>query len=651
MEGNNPVRLDLLNLRPLSGLSLRDKHELPVSVDVLPDGTPFVVSRYGDPVWDFYPGIPQENLTAHQKRINWHIALPDGALLTDERHATLLESTKDFIWSLFADPVEGRKRPILLTLRHRVRDIKPLLCWMVSVGIDRFASLSGLTTEYALFAKQGKHGNAIAPQTVKCRLLVVEDIYRQRDKLGDALRTHPWPHETACSLAGDSGGMGRKPKTDVIPDVVACQLCDAVLLYVRDRSAGILAALQACEDAARTKSADTRYGDYAPGLARTQTARAAGYAGYTELTEEATRLRTACYIGIDMFSGIRNSEVMSISERCIASGKSADGTTDVFWLHGTIYKTGRRPKRWLVPPIVKEIVEVLSRLTLPLRETLRREGVELADCMSSTIAKERARLAKRLSTVRDHKEKLFLSRSLSTKNGLIAVLSGTAMNRDIKKFCNDMHICASSGIPYPLHTHQFRRTYAYFMARSELGDLLTLRDHFGHWSIDMTTYYADGAADEYESDTELLEMVATEKAARQTEIMASYLNSDAPLANGDHWLKDWRSSIRTAANKEELIREYADTITLNGTGHSWCVGNAKGSGCGGLCVFEAQMCVDCNYGIIGPEHRPVWEGIRDQQMEALALDDMGPGGRARAQQILGYAEKVLRRLDGQEMAA
>ena len=122
--------------------------------------------------------------------------------------------------------------------------------------------------------------------------------------------------------------------------------------------------------------------------------------------------------------------------------------------------------------------------------------------------------------------------------------------------------------------------------------------------------------------------------------MGGYLDSDAPLANGGHWLKQWRSTVRTAPNKEALIAEYAGSFTLNGTGHSWCVGNAKGAGCGGLCVFESQMCVDCNFGIIGQEHRPVWEGIRDQQKEALALDDMGLGGRTRAQSILDYAEKV-----------
>ena len=67
-------------------------------------------------------------------------------------------------------------------------------------------------------------------------------------------------------------------------------------------------------------------------------------------------------------------------------------------------------------------------------------------------------------------------------------------------------------------------------------------------------------------------------------------------------------------------------------------------------MFEPQMCVDCNHGLIGPEHRQVWEGIRDQQIEALALNDIGPGGRARAETIIAEAEKILRRLDGREAA-
>jgi integrase len=407
---------------------------------------------------------------------------------------------------------------------------------------------------------------------------------------------------------------------------------------VLNRSARILAALENA-DAAAEKMAALGCVSFTQTHARTNSARKAGFDGSNDLKTEGIRLRAACYIVIDLFSGIRDSEMMSLAEHCISTGRSMDGSTDVQWLHGTIYKTGLRTKKWLVPPVVREAIDVLTRLTAPLREKLRQEERKLEVRIGLSIAKEKARLIKRLYTVREHKDKLFLAKSASIADCEIAVLSGATMRQDLKRFCVNLGILGEDGQPYPLHPHQFRRTYARFMARSELGDLLTLRDHFGHWSIDMTVYYTDGGADDFESDTELLEMVTTEKLSRQNEIMGSYLNSDTPLANGTDWLNSWRSSVRTALNKEALIAEYAGTITLNGTGHSWCVGNAKGTGCGGLCVFEAQMCVDCNYGIIGQEHRPAWEGIRDQQKEALGLDDIGPGGRARARQILSYAER------------
>jgi integrase len=645
------MTLHLLNLRSIKNLTLAEKTNLPVSITIMPDGTPMVVSRYGDKIWDFYPYIPQENVCSNNKQIDWRVRLPDGRLLSDSEHADLLMSTKDFIWSLFTDPVEGRKRPLMNTLRKKAMDIRPLLRWMVSLGVTRFADLRGQTLDYVPLAKLNTTGKPAAAETAADRLLVVEDLYHQRSKLHDALSEHPWLHETAGTLGGlNKGGIHSKPKTEYIPDAVASRLAVAALDYVQNRSVGILEALQAVGEAA-SKKAFVGFRSGAQCIASTATARIAGYNRCANLTTDCIRLRTACYIAVGMFSGIRDSEMMSVTVHCIAHGTSRDGSTDVQWLHGTLYKTGIRPKKWLVPPIVQEAVDVLVRLTASQREKLLHEEHDLEIRISRlSLATERGKLVKRLDTVRKQKDKLFLSQSRNPKAGEVSVISGSSLSRDLKQFCIDLGIQSDNGLPYPLHSHQFRRTYARFIARSELGDLLALRDHFGHWSIDMTVYYADGGADEYESDTELLKMIAEEKMGRQNEIMGSYLDSDAPLANGNHWLKNWRSTVRTATNKEALIAEYAGTITLTGTGHSWCVGIDRGTCCGGLCVFEPQMCVDCNHGIIGPEHRPVWEGIRDQQLEALALDDIGPSGRARAQKIIGEAEKVLRRLDGQEEA-
>jgi hypothetical protein len=46
------------------------------------------------------------------------------------------------------------------------------------------------------------------------------------------------------------------------------------------------------------------------------------------------------------------------------------------------------------------------------------------------------------------------------------------------------------GLEWELATHQFRRKFANYAARSQFGDLRYLKQHFKHWSLDMTLGYA-----------------------------------------------------------------------------------------------------------------------------------------------------------------
>lgn len=635
--------------RPLKSLTPDERREQPVSMSPLPSGERLVVSRLRDAVWDFYPHIEQENVPPHAKCVQWGVALPDGSLLTDPKNTALLAAAQDFVWSLFAEPIRGRKRIQHRTLIAKVGDTVALIRWMVTLGVYCFRDLDTVIASYPAAARMRVDGVELSVQQIARRLGIVEDLYRQRDKLDDALMAHPWPTETAGALAGRGrrGFRRDKPKTPYIPDDVAIALAGAALDLVQTRAPELLALrdkIEAAGAAEKREGKDARTQD----RARTDVARAAGYAGQRAVASELKRLRTACYIVIDLFSGIRDSEMMSLAVHCIARSRSTDGTTDLLRLHGTIYKTGKRPHAWIVPTPVEEAVAVLERLAAPLLAELREEERRLVrEARSAATPMVLKRLNRRLVELRRSKDKLFVCRG-PAKGAPIAVLSGSAMNGHLKEFCAHYGIVDAHGRSYRLRTHQFRRTYARYVARTELGDLLTLQGHFGHWSFDMTAYYADGGSDEYEVDTDLIAMVAEEKNTRQGEILATYLDSNDAVANGGHWLYEWRKNVRTAPSKEALIAEYAGTISLNGTGHSWCVGNAKGNGCGGLCVFEAQMCVDCRYGIIGQEHRPVWQGIREQQVEALALDDIGPGGKARAQKILLHADKVLKRLDSKE---
>lgn len=465
-------------------------------------------------------------------------------------------------------------------------------------------------------------------------------LYLQRDRLSDAITQHPCPHETALALSGVKRSFShRVPTTDLIPDNVFAALATKCIEYLEHRSSKILDGLTAAN---KIRDASPHYTKQAVVDARTMAAKSAGYKGMMHLKHECISLRTACYAIIAMFSGLRDSEMMSLETDCVRQDIAGDIEIQIFWLHGSIYKTGFRKKKWLVPSIVNSAISILTKLTSKLRDKMNVQTKELSAMRRQcgiSIAEE-----KYLLLLMTQKNKLFVSEATKFGNA-VSVLSGKELNHNLKNFCAEHCILGIDQQPYPLHSHQFRRSYARNLARAELGDLMTLKEHFGHWSMDMTAYYTHGAVDELESDNELLQLVGSEKSIRQNEIVADWINTDKPLANGSKWLDEWRRTVRTAKNKQELIKRYAGTISLNGTGHSWCVGNAHGMSCGGLCVFEATLCVDCKYGVIGPEHKAVWTGIRDQQNEVIELDDIGPGGKARAKKIHSIAENVLRRLE------
>lgn len=626
-------------------LDSSEKCRLPVSIAIDGNGNQLVISRFEDVVWDFWPYIPQENLALNSKCISWDIMLPDGSRLTDPQHAELLDNTKDFIWSLWADPIEGRKRPSMRTLISKFNNITPLLRWMFSQGMTRFAHLNGCSLNYIPFAKIGVKNGLVGETTIRHRLEVFEDMYLQRNKLKDALSAHPWPEQTATRLAGITFSGGYILRTERIPDRVVKNLAKAALEYVENKAEHLLDARDAVRvtsDAGRLRSLTTSHIStyYVSPVVREY-----GFSRVNELNDELRYLRSACYIVINLFSGIRNSEMMSLAVKCISHGKSYDGSTDLTWICGTIYKTGQRTHKWLVPSVVEKAVSIMERYSEPFRTKLLAEELKLVTDLDATDQEKKKSLARRLATIRHQKNSLFLGER-PRDHGQIQVLSNAAVNYQLKQFCQKLDICGDDGKPWTLASHQFRPTYAYFVASSELGDLQYLREHFGHWSIDMTLLYAQGATDEFEIDNGLLNEIMTVKREKQENILHAYVDSNVPLANGEHWLGDWRHMVRTATNKDELIRELSDTITLNGTGHSWCVGSAKGTGCGGLCVFEADMCVDCNYGIIGPEHLPVWREIAFQQTEALSMPDMGTPGKVRTQRILEKAQKVIAILEG-----
>lgn len=284
---------------------------------------------------------------------------------------------------------------------------------------------------------------------------------------------------------------------------------------------------------------------------------------------------------------------------------------------------------------------VLERLTGPLRERLRDEEAKLAAELrkDQLEAPKSVVLLRRRTTLQDHGRRLFLG--CSTKTKTIGPLSSRSLNRDLKHFVSRFAICNENGELWNLHAHQFRRTFARFVARHALGDLHYLRHHFQHWSLDMTAYYADAAMDH-----DLLTDVADYREEFQQTLFAQWLESGLPLAGGAAVrLGAFKETFCiTARNKAALIRDIADDAYIRGTGHSWCLSSA-GQASGSLCLFEKTLCIDCPNAIIDQGHVEVWQEIERQQLEVLACPDLGAGGRRRAERFLDGARAVLARLE------
>jgi hypothetical protein len=102
-----------------------------------------------------------------------------------------------------------------------------------------------------------------------------------------------------------------------------------------------------------------------------------------------------------------------------------------------------RIERWLAPEPVVRAVEILERLSLPLREASGRR-------------------------------ELFL---VKNPHGAIVSVTGDNISVRIRRFAAYVGVPHHEGKPWPFSPHQFRKTFARFIARRDRSQLFALADH------------------------------------------------------------------------------------------------------------------------------------------------------------------------------
>lgn len=626
------------------------RHSLAISIG----GSGLVLSRYGDPVWIFSPYIHTRNKPASDKMIDFSsMQFAGGSRLTDPQHAGLLAGVKAFLYVRLSCNSPRNGKPLSgASVVNLWRYFRPLLRWMVGAGYGCFADLTPeACLAYVDHSKNrttwehstgGRKDKKLTADVLYNYYVCVEDLWNLRECLADALREHPWPGQSAGSLAGvKKGGADRDSKTKQIPDRLMSKLMQGALRYVADGYGDQLLAFRNARDEGRPIDDN---------LTRL------GLENWPEVRQEITRLHTACYVLIAGLSGMRDSEIASLETGCYYEHEGWDGAT-YGWLKGYTYKLEEDPKpvEWMVPPAVEKAVEMVTRVTAPLRGELEKQigalETKLRDIryLGSTL---RQKDEEALHEMKKHRHGLFIGKP--PRYGRIGILCNATIRirlKDLARHLN-LHVQASDlaqvlnkkdikvSDVWPLTPHQFRKTFARYVARCILGDVRYLREHFKHWSLDMTLGYAWG--DEDWLDATLIEEILSERQELQDDIVWGWINvkTNQHLAaiGGKNIEKTRRGSLlMVTTNPRAVALQLSHGYFLRGLGHSWCTEKE----CKGKGIYSVTECRDCENRVIDESHIPMLHGIRNQQIELMIRDDCGDPIWQGALESLRYAEQVL----------
>ncbi|HUY25813.1 MAG TPA: hypothetical protein VMV27_00205 [Candidatus Binataceae bacterium] len=605
--------------------------DLSATDSVTDDRTARPVSRrslWSDPVWEL--DIDVAGRRADQKRVRWGVALADGSRLTDPQHADLLEAARRFLWSMAVDPPHGRRRSSPSSLFTKAGALLTLIQWMAGEGFAAFRSLDRSAVDrYQAYVQQrrGPRPGKSSPITVGNYLRILKDLYHQRTKLPDALSFDPFPHTTAGLVAGVCRATRRA--IAFIPDAVAIDLISKALHWIERETDGILEQRDRYQDALQLARAR--------GISERESRRCAFHAIRARLKEPhppapAGRLITtkhdidrclkylvdACFIAIAGFVGMRASEILSIRIGAIEySPLGASGAKQAY-LVARLFKTaevGGRLERWLAPAPVVTAVKVLERVSEPLR-------------------------------VASGRDELFLTRN--TQYCQVIGITNMHINWRIREFAAYNGVRHHEGRAWPFSTHQFRKTFARFIARRDRSQLLALADHLKHVSVAMTAKGYVG------TDFDLQQLVDHEGQIETATALDRFLSADRLAGKMGERIAAGNASFRGRAG-QQVRRDYIKFVlnetdlSIHACEYGWCVFQAETARCGGRLAPDPAgrspaVCLDCANFVVEPKHAPYWRERHARNRRIMP--NASRLTRAALDEAIAQCDRVLSRLEG-----
>ncbi len=491
---------------------------------------------------------------------------------------------------------------------HRLGEVTPLVC--------------KLYVDTAKMALSKRSSQPIKATTLMLRFLAVEALYELSQYADEPMPIEPWPGASAQLLAGLRGDaratLLSEGRTPLIPDAVFARIFQIAWREVL----GVDKLLDFRDGLDRIEA--ERMGQHARTIAdakRQYLILNNWEGGLTAFNQALLDVRTACYIVVASLTGCRNHEIAFIqSDACY---RTEDDEGEIYWwMRSRSTKTGEENTAWLAPEAVVTALRAMDRWAKPYQEAIEFEIVQrrAVDPTDPEIAE-----------CQRHRNAIFLS-GTQANDAHVRTLTAGVWGGELKAFV------ARHDIDWKLNTHQFRRKFANYAARSQFGDLRYLRDHFKHWSMDMTLSYALNESQELS----LFHEIQDELDSIKSGIVEQWFQPNEPLAGGyGQGIMNWRhgSDVTIFKDRSSMIKAISDSTAIRSNGHAWCT--ADDNLCVGNGGLETTRCVNCDNAVIGRAHARLYQGLYDQLKETLGCADIGEAGMARVRRDIGRCRDVL----------
>lgn len=592
------------------GLSDAERDKLIITATKV-DGAWVILSHYGDDIWrlDGFPG----NISASMRQVNFK-SLPSA----------FRSIMKAILYRYIRRGRRGSERPRGNTVRDLFAMATPFLRHLETLKLDHLGAVTPTVgATYVAACKNhrvNRTGNPLAQESLLARYAAVEAIYELSQYTDDGIPEHPWPGTSAMAMAGligiPSGGQ-----TPLIPDEVFCRLFESanrrvesghVLLDLRDD----LAAIEA-ERKGQTVSNII--------LVKNKHLEAVGWVdGLSAFGKSLSSLRTACYIVLASTSGCRNHELANL--RSGAHHRTEDDEGNIYhWMRSESEKTDAGVHDWMIPEAAVRALRVMERWSTPYQAMIANE-----------IARRRRINAQdpEIAEATRHLHSLFLGVYANAGNE-VRTLSIKSWNNSLKAFAE------GCGLAWSVASHQFRRKFANYAAHSRFGDLRYLKEHYAHWSMDMTLGYAMDESWGQHLDLELYSEIQDELEDIKLGVVDGWMGDESLAGGYGRAIKGWKrepENLLIFKDRASMLKSVSGSTSIRSNGHAWCT--ADNDGCVGN-TLERTRCTGCEHSVIGSTHAPMYQRLYDDLKELLLCKDIGEGGRLRVERDLNRCREVL----------